>query len=120
MAIIFLIRLFYLQVIEHRFKLSADNIVLRQVRQYPPRGRIYDRSSQLMVYNEAAYDLMVIPGQVKNIDTLEFCKLLNIDIESFEKRMNKAKGYSYYKPSVFLKQISKIDFGIIYSRRFNY
>jgi len=115
-AIIFLIRLFYLQVIENRFKLSAENIVLRQVRQYPPRGRIYDRNNQLMVYNEAAYDLMVIPRQVKNIDTLEFCKLLGIDRESFEKRMGKAKNYSYYKPSVFLKQISKTDFGVIQER----
>jgi Penicillin-binding protein 2, putative len=57
-AIIFIIRLFYLQVINSSYKLSADNIVLRKVREYPPRGLIYDRYGNLMVFNEAAYDLM--------------------------------------------------------------
>lgn len=112
-AVIFLIRLFYLQVIENRFKLSADNIVLRNIRQYPPRGRIYDRHGQLLVYNEAAYDLMVIPGQVKNIDTSTFCRLLGIDSITFIKQLNKATKYSRFRPSVFVKQISKEDFGKI-------
>lgn len=118
LALVFLIRLFYLQVIENRFKLSADNIVLRQVRQYPPRGRIYDRNENLMVYNEAAYDLMVIPGQVKISDTLEFCRLLDIDIEFFDERLTKAKRYSNYRPSVFVKQISIEDFAKIQEKLF--
>ena len=112
-TLIFLIRFFYLQVFENQFKLSADNIVLRQVRQYPPRGRLYDRNHTLMVYNEAAYDLMVIPSQVKNIDTLAFCELLEIDKETFIRKITKAKKYSYYKASVFIKQLSKEDFGVI-------
>lgn len=112
-AIIFLLRFFYLQVIENSFKLSADNIVLRQERQYPPRGRIYDRNNNLVVYNEAAYDLMVIPSQVKNIDTTAFCELLEIDQETFVEKINRAKRYSNYKPTVFVKQLSKEDFGVI-------
>lgn len=119
-ALIFLVRLFYIQVIETRFKLSADNIVLRHERQYPERGRIYDRNNKLMVYNEAAYDLMVIPGQVKEIDTAEFCSLLKIETETFIKQINKAKRYSRYKPSVFLKQISKIDIGPLQEKLYKF
>lgn len=119
-TLIFLVRLFYLQVIDNHFKLSADNIVLRNVRQYPPRGRIYDRNNKLLVYNEASYDLMIIPGQVKAMDTLAFCNLIGINIETFRKQQGSAKKYSRYKPSVFLKQISKEDFGIIQEKLYQY
>jgi len=110
-VILFVIRLFYLQVIDNSYKLSAENIVLRYVTQYPARGRVFDRNGDLLVYNEAAYDLMVIPRQVKNPDTVTLCQLLGIDIEEFNKQLKKTKRYSYYKPSVFTKQISKNDAG---------
>lgn len=113
MAIIFITRLFYLQIIDSSYKLSADNIVLRKVREYPPRGLIFDRNGELMVFNEAAYDLMVIPRQMKEIDTALICEITEIDKESFIKKIKKAKHYSYYKPSTFLKQISKKDIGKI-------
>lgn len=119
-AMIFLVRLFYVQVVDNSFKLSADNIVLREIRQYPPRGRIYDRNNQLMVYNEAAYDLMVIPGQVKNIDIAAFCELLGIDSAYYVSHFSRAKRYSRFKPSVFLKQISKEDFGAIQEKLYLY
>ncbi len=110
-ALIFIIRLYYLQVIDNSYKLSAENIVLRYVTQYAPRGRVFDRNGELLVYNEAAYDLMIIPRQVKNPDTLALCKLLGTSEEDFEKQLKRAKRYSYYKPSVFTKQISKDDAG---------
>ena len=55
-ALLFIIRFFYLQVIDNSYKLSADNIVLRNVREYPPRGLVYDRNGKLLVFNEAADD----------------------------------------------------------------
>jgi penicillin-binding protein 2 len=94
--------------------------VLRYEKQYPARGNIYDRNGKLLVYNEALYDLMVIPGQVKNIDTAAFCELLGIDSSDFADAMNKAKKYSYYKPSIFLKQISKEDFGVIQEKLYQF
>jgi penicillin-binding protein 2 len=119
-GIIYIIRLFLLQVLESEYRLSADNNVLRYVTQYPPRGLIYDRNGKLMVYNEAAYDLMIIPGQVKGIDTVEFCELLNIAKEDFLARLEKAKKYSYYKPSIFLEQISKEDFGYLEEKLYKF
>jgi len=102
-----------MQVMSNQYKLSARNIALRTVVEYPPRGRIFDRNHKLLVYNDAVYDLLVIPRQVKVIDTLKFCRLLQIDKAFFKQQMADAKHYSYYKPSVFLKQLSKKDKGPI-------
>ncbi|MCF6239340.1 MAG: penicillin-binding protein 2, partial [Candidatus Marinimicrobia bacterium] len=119
-ALLFIIRLFYLQVIDNRYKRSAVNIVLRKVREYPPRGLVFDRNGVLLVFNEAAYDLMVIPRQIKNFDTLQFCQLVDIEKNTFIKKIKKAKNYSFYKPSTFLKQISKKDIGQIQEKLYKY
>ena len=112
-GLLFLFRLFLLQVVDNEYKLSAQSNVLRHITQYPGRGLIYDRNEELLVYNEAAYDLLVIPGQVKKIDTTTLCKLLKITTEDYIERITKAKRYSYKKPSVFLEQISKEDYGFL-------
>jgi penicillin-binding protein 2 len=104
-CVIFLGRLFYIQVIDNTYKLSAKNQALRYVTQYPVRGLIYDRNGELLVYNEAAYDLMVIPKQVGEIDTAKFCEILNISDSAFDAKMAKAKKFSRYKASAFEKQI---------------
>jgi len=101
-----IIRLFIIQVVEDSYRLSADNNVLRYVTQYPARGLIYDRNNKLMVYNQAAYDLMVVPAQTSKIDTALFCNELEITKEIFSERMKAAVSYSRRAPSVFLKQIS--------------
>lgn len=112
-GIIFIFRLFFLQIIDNEYKLSADNNVLRYITDYPARGLIYDRNEKLLVYNEASYDLNVIPRQIKNLDTLLLCKLLTLTTEEFKERLIKAKKYSYYKQSVLLEQISKEDYGYL-------
>lgn len=117
---IYLVRLFYIQVIDKSYTLSANNNVLRYVTQYPARGLIYDRKGKLLVYNEAVYDLMVLPTQVKKIDTAEFCRLLEITREGFIDRMDKAKKYSRYKPSLFEKQISKETYGYLEEKMYRF
>jgi penicillin-binding protein 2 len=117
---IYLVRLFYIQVIDKSYALSANNNVLRYVTQYPARGLIYDRNGTLLVYNEAVYDLMVLPRQVKEIDTAEFCRLLEITIEGFNERMEKAKSYSKFKPSLFEKQISKEAYGYLEEKMYRF
>jgi len=119
-GVIYLIRLFYIQVIDKSYALSANNNVLRYVTQYPARGLIYDRNGKLLVYNEAVYDLMVTPMQVKEIDTAEFCRLLEITYEGFLERMEKAVKYSRYKPSLFEKQISKETYGYIEEKMYRF
>ncbi len=105
---IFLIRLFYIQVIEDRYKLAANDNALRHKIEYPERGVIYDRNGKILVYNEAAYDLMVIPKRVKKIDTLDLCKLLDISKEDFIKKLKEMKGkkFSSFRPEIFESELS--------------
>ncbi len=112
-GLVYLVRLAYLQLIDDSYAELADRNALRHITQYPARGLIYDRNGKLLVSNEPVYDLMVIPRQVKDLDTAEFCALLKISKEEFIKKMEKARKYSSYTPSIFEKQISKKDFAPI-------
>lgn len=105
-GIIYLSKLFYLQVVNKSYLISAQSNVLRVIYQFPARGLIFDRNQRLMVFNEAAYDLMVIPGQVKEFDTLELCRLVGIEKDDLIRKVEKAKKYSLRKASVFEKQLS--------------
>ena len=105
-GLIFLIRLINIQLINNKYKLDSDSNVLRVITQYPARGLVYDRKGVLLVYNEAAYDLMLIPRQLKEIDTDAFCKLFELTKEEFIEKLTKIKNYSTYKPSVFEKELS--------------
>lgn len=105
-GIIYLIRLFYIQVIDDSLKLSANNNVLRHNIQYPARGFVYDRKGELLVFNDAVYDLMITPKQAKNIDTVKLCNLIGISKEDFVSKFEKAKSYSPVKASIFEKQLS--------------
>jgi len=117
---IYLVRLFYIQVIDRSYTLSANNNVLRYVTQFPARGLIYDRNGKLLVYNEAVYDLMVIPREVKDVDTAEICRLLEITPEGFTERMKKARDYSPMLASAFEKQISKETYGYIEEKLYRF
>ena len=104
------IRIFYLQIVDDTLKLKSENNAIKKKYEYPERGYMYDRKGKLLVANQASYDIMVIPRDVKNTDTLEFCQLLNITKEDFIKKIEKAKIYSPRLPSVFLSQLNKSEF----------
>jgi penicillin-binding protein 2 len=99
-----------LQIVDDTLKLKSENNAIKKKYEYPERGYIYDRKGKLLVANQASYDIMVIPRELKNIDTLEFCQLLNITKEDFIKNIEKAKIYSPRLPSVFLSQLNKSEF----------
>ncbi|MCL2327870.1 MAG: penicillin-binding protein 2 [Bacteroidetes bacterium] len=104
-ALIFIGRLFYIQVIDDTYKLDALNNSRRFMVKHPARGLIYDRNHELIVANEAAYDLMVVYGQVKNLDTIKLLDILQIDKHVFLKEMQKAAD-NKYRPYPVVKQIS--------------
>ncbi|MBI3510573.1 MAG: penicillin-binding protein 2 [Bacteroidetes bacterium] len=103
-AILYIIRLFYIQVVEDKYKLDAQNQAFLYVTDYPPRGAIYDRNGKILVYNQVAYDLMVVPRDMKDCDTIELCKILNITKDEFGDRLvhlcgsldNASKDYRSY------------------------
>ena len=119
-GLVLLMRLFYIQVIDKSYFLSANNNVLRKKIIYPARGVILDRNGKILVQNEPVYDLMVIPHEVKPFDTLEFCRLIGIDKAGFDKRFLKAKNYSPYRASVFEKQLSAMTYATFQETLFQY
>ena len=112
-AAILIIRLFYIQIIDRTYRVSAANNALRPITQYPARGLIYDRNGKLIVYNQAAYDLLVIPVQTSSFDTARFNEILGISMQDFRGRMKAAIKYSRRAPSVFMKMISSETYGAL-------
>ena len=108
-ALLYVIRLVFLQLLDDSYLRSAQENVLQEQTIYPARGLMYDRNGELLVYNDAIYDLMVTPDQVKNLDTNEFCRVLGITKEGFIQRFEKikrSKGYAPYREALFEKQLT--------------
>ncbi len=124
---IYIIRLFTLQLLSDDYKKNADsNAFLKKV-EYPSRGAIYDRNGQLLVYNQPAYDIMVIMNEQKGrLDTLAFCKALGISREFFDQRMSDIKdsrknpGYSSYTQQLFMAQLSDEEFSAFREKMFHF
>lgn len=91
-ALLYTARLFYVQVIEDKYKLSASNQAFLYQTDYPPRGAIYDRNGKLLVSNQVAYDLMVVPRDMDDCDTTGLCKILNISIDDLKNRLIRLSG----------------------------
>ena len=106
---IFVGRLFYLQVYTDESSSLENDNAIRKTYQYPKRGYIYDRQGKLLVANQPAYDVIVVPREVEAMDTMMFCSLLKIDKTQFLKSFNRAYRYSPRLPSVFLAHLSKED-----------
>ena len=109
-SIILIARIFYLQVIDETLKLKSENNAIKKVFDFPERGYIYDRNGKLLVANQPSYDIMVVPREIKEIDTTEFCNLLHITKVDFVRKLEKAKIYSPILPSVFLSQLNKAEY----------
>ncbi len=104
-GLILLGRLYAVQVNDPEYRTEAESNVVRKVMVYPSRGLMFDRYGKLVVNNEPVFDLMVVPRQVKGIDTTKFCNLLGIDKEFFVSNTKRARRFSSYKASVFMPQI---------------
>ena len=90
-AVVFVLRLFYLQVIDSSLKYSSENNSRRYVTQYPARGLVLDRNGKTLVFNEASYDLMVTPRLVAAFDTVDFCRILGITPEQTRENLRQAR-----------------------------
>lgn len=114
------LRLFHIQLIDNSYRMSASNNVLRYITEYPARGLIFDRNGELLVHNQAAYDLMVIPRQVSTFDTVEFCSILGVPKEFLQNELNEAKKHSSFRPSALIKQLSAESYAVLQEKLFKY
>ncbi len=120
-GILFIIRLFYIQIVDTKYQPSPlNNSAIAVKYDYPERGFIYDRNGILIVANQPSYDIMIVPRDVKPLDTLEFCNLLKIKKKDFIKKYKKSRIYSPRIPSVFLAQLSKNDYAYLQEKMYKY
>ena len=126
-VVVYIIRLIVLQIMSDDYKKNADsNAFLKKV-EFPSRGAIYDRNGKLMVYNQPAYDIMIVVNEARGrLDTTEFCRTLNITRDDFIRRMdaikdrNRNPGYSRFTQQLFMSQLSDKDFSIFQERLFRF
>lgn len=125
-VLIYIIQLFYLQIVKSEYKNSADVNAFFNKILYPSRGEIYDRKERLLVYNQPTYDLVYIPREVQSFDTLDLCKTLNITREQFDKRLDDIKnrrlnpGYSSYTLQTFMTQLTSQESGLLQEKLYKY
>lgn len=112
-GIIFLVKLFSIQVSDKNYARAAENNIILPIVEYPFRGLMFDRNDQLIVFNTPEFDLTVTPSEVRNLDTLALCQLLGITLDDFSEKMKSARAYAWVKPSVFMKQLSNSEFASI-------
>lgn len=110
-GIVLILRLLFMQVIDDKWHKRAAEITEDKITVYPTRGIVYDRHGKKLIANQTYYDINVIPGRVpEDIDSVLFCKIFGISMETYTKKMNAAKAHSYRKPSVIIKAIEAEDF----------
>ena len=117
LVMIYIVRLFALQVGDVKYKESADsNAFLKRIL-YPARGLVYDRNDKLVVFNKPAYDVMLIPKDVGDFDTVMLCDALGISRDELISKWEEMKdphrnpGYSSYTPQKLISHLSQEDYG---------
>ena len=126
LVLIFIARLFYLQVLDNDYKAWADSNAFLKKTLYPSRGMLYDRNGKLLVYNQPAYDVMLIMREIQPFDTTDLCDILGITKAQFIKRMGDIKnrklnpGYSSYVPQVFMNQLSAQEYGVLQEKLYKF
>lgn len=125
-VLIYIVRLFYLQIMTDDYKRYADSNAFLNKVQFPSRGAIYDRNGKLLVFNQPAYDITFVPREVTELDTADFCHALNITREQFDNRMRDVRnrrmnpGYSKYTHQTFMTQLSAEECGVFQEKLFKF
>ena len=125
-VIVFLVRLFMLQVMSDDYKKNADSNAFRKEIQYPSRGLITDRKGRLLVYNEPSYNILVVKNEQRGVDTLAICQTVGITKEYYIQRMEELKdrrknpGYSRFTPQLFMSQIPAEEFSVFREKLFRF
>ncbi|MBX2961589.1 MAG: peptidoglycan glycosyltransferase [Cyclobacteriaceae bacterium] len=115
-GIVFLVKLFFIQLLDDRYAQLADSNSIMKNIEYPFRGLIHDRNGNLLVYNSPEFDLLIVKREVTHLDSARFCEVFDMTQHELNikfKELRARKEYSPYKPTVFIKQLSNYDFAKI-------
>ena len=108
-ASVILLRLFFLQNFESKYKIMANDIAIYKKVVYPPRGVIYDRNDKIMLSNTLVYDLMVTPRNIpKTLDTEQLCTALGIDKPTYIKILGRVLARNIdVRQSTFMEELNQ-------------
>ncbi|MCI6327238.1 MAG: penicillin-binding protein 2 [Bacteroidales bacterium] len=109
MAGILIARIFYIQIVDDRYKIDASNNSMVYDIIYPTRGVIYDRNGKIIVGNKVAYDILVTPKEVKEFDTLLLAGVLDVEPDFIRGKMaeyRKNRRRIGYQSVIMMKQLS--------------
>ncbi|MEJ7658689.1 MAG: hypothetical protein WKG07_03225 [Hymenobacter sp.] len=112
-GLLFASRLFYLQVLDDSYKTAADRNTLQRQVQVPYRGVIYDRRDSLLVANTPVYDLVVVPREVKQLDSARFCEVMQMPLADLRLGLSAARAYSRVRPSPIIQNLSTPELAAI-------
>lgn len=118
--LIFVVKLFYMQVVDDKWKDRAAQISENRILTYPSRGIVYDRNNVKIISNEIYYDIHVIPKMAKDIDSVSLVNLLGITMADYTAKMNIARAFSMRKPSEIVRQIPPNEFALIAPELYKY
>lgn len=125
-AMVYMAQLFNLQIVNKQYRGFADSNAFYKKTLYPARGAIYDRNGELLVYNQATYDVMMIAREINNFDTLDFCNTLSIDKETFDqfdmdmRDRRKNPGYSSYTPQRFMSKLNVREYAMLQEKLYKF
>ncbi|NTU95786.1 MAG: penicillin-binding protein 2, partial [Bacteroidales bacterium] len=120
-AVVIVLQLFNLQIIDEEYKITASNNAFRYDIRYPARGIIYDRNGKILVGNETAYDIMITPYEVKDPDTLDLCRIFNLDIADVRQTLReyrKNRRRIGFQSLPFVKQVSPAQYAIFLEKSY--
>jgi penicillin-binding protein 2 len=115
---IFTLRLFFLQVVDPTYKLSAESNTRRMEIVYPARGLIYDRNRQPIALNEPSYDLKIAPYELEAFDSAQLCEILQIDISTLREGIRRVINNPEARRNPFIKQLSSQTFGKLKEKQY--
>lgn len=125
-AVVYMVQLFNLQILDTKYRDFADSNAFYKKTLYPSRGAMYDRNGELLVYNQATYDVMMVAREMKEFDTIDFCNTLSIEKETFfeldslmrDRRKN--PGYSSYTPQRFLSKLNIREYALLQEKLYKF
>ena len=125
-AIVYMVQLFMLQIVDTKYRDFSDSNAFYRKTLYPSRGAIYDRNGELLVFNQASYDVMMVAREMNNFDTIGFCNTLSIDEKTFNeldktmKDRRKNPGYSSYTPQRFMTKLNVREYALLQEKLYKF
>lgn len=122
-AVVMVLQLFNLQILDEQYKITASNNAFRYDIRYPARGLVLDRNGKILVGNETAYDIMITPYEVKELDTLDLCNIFDLNIDDVRKTLQdyrKNRRKIGYQSIPFVKQISSQQYSIFLEKSYKF